>query len=198
MAEAAKLQPAQSIWEEGMSLDRVTFSYPLRNRTVLRDVSISFAANQSTALVGTSGSGKSTAASLLTRVLEPVSGAVRLGGVDVKEIDRDWMRRNVAQVPQAPTLFTASVFVNISYGVADASAQDVEAAARAADAHDFICRLPHGYHTVVKDTTLSGGQRQRIAIARALFRKPKVLVCCHSAHMPGLHGLTNTCCLGAH
>eukprot|EP00892_Ulva_mutabilis_P000549 jgi/Ulvmu1/10495/UM064_0033.1 len=171
-----QLQPGPSIWEEGMSLDGVSFMYPLRNRTVLRDVSIPFAANQSTALVGTSGSGKSTAASLLTRVLEPSSGTVRLGRLDVRNIDRDWIRRHVAQVPQTPMLFTASVFINISYGFSNPSEEAVEAAARAANAHEFICRLPHGYHTVVKDTTLSGGQRQRIAIARALFRKPKVLI----------------------
>lgn len=172
----AKLRPPQSVWENGMSLDRVSFEYPRRNRTVLREVSIPFAPNKSTALVGTSGSGKSTAAALLARVLEPTSGVVRLGGIDVKEIDRDWMRRHVAQVPQSPTLFTASVLDNISYGFPQASMEEVEAAARAADAHDFICRLPHAYDTFVNDTTLSGGQRQRIAIARALFRKPKMLV----------------------
>lgn len=189
--ETTKLKPPAAVWDEGMSLDCVSFVYPMRNRSVLRDVSINFSANQSTALVGTSGSGKSTAAALLARVLKPTSGTVRLGDFDVKDIDRDWMRHHLAQVPQSPTLFTASVFDNISYGFPEASVDDVQAAAKAADAHDFICRLPHGYSTIVKDSALSGGQRQRIAIARALFRQPRVLVWLLCL-MPVLHQCSHT------
>lgn len=191
-ADAAKLKPPAAVWDEGMSLDCVSFMYPMRNRMVLRDVSINFYANQSTALVGTSGSGKSTAAALLARLLKPTSGTVRLGDFDVEDIDRDWMRHHIAQVPQSPTLFTASVFDNISYGFSEASAVDVEAAAKAADAHDFICRLPDGYGTIVKDSALSGGQRQRIAIARALFRQPRVLVWLLCL-IPVLHQCSHTC-----
>lgn len=176
-SNAGNLIPPDGIWHDGMSLESVSFEYPSRDRKVLRDVSVQFPANQSTALVGSSGSGKSTVAALLTGVLQPSSGAVLLGSIDVRNVYRRWMRNHIALVPQLPTLFTASVFDNISYGSSSASAMDVEAAAKAADAHGFICRLPHGYDTMIKDSVLSGGQRQRIAIARALFRKPRVLVC---------------------
>jgi len=162
-----------------LELEGVGFAYPSRpNLSVLRAVSLAIAPGEVLALVGPSGAGKSTVASLVGRLYDPVAGAVRLDGRDLRELDPTWWRRQVGVVAQEPVLFSASVSENIRYGREGASDAEVEAAARAANAHDFVSRFPDGYQTQVgeRGVKLSGGQKQRIAIARAVLKDPRILV----------------------
>jgi ATP-binding cassette subfamily B protein len=160
-----------------LALRDVGFSY-VDGHPVLDGVTIEFPAGQTTALVGATGSGKTTLAKLLLRFYDPDSGAVTLDGVDVRELDRTQLRRGVALVAQDVFLFHGTVRDNIAYGRPEASDADVEAAARVAEAHDFIVELPDGYDTIVgeRGQKLSGGQRQRLSIARALLTDAPVLV----------------------
>ncbi len=130
------------------------------------------------ALVGPSGGGKTTVVSLLPRFWDVDKGQVRLDGIDVRSLRLADLREAVGVVPQEPALFSGTVRENIAYARPGASAADVESAARAAHAHEFIERLPHGYDTLVgeRGVKLSGGQRQRVAIARAILKDPAVLV----------------------
>jgi ATP-binding cassette subfamily B protein len=130
------------------------------------------------ALVGASGSGKSTILNLLLRFYDPTSGAILIDGRDVRNVTQVSLRSQFGVVFQDSILFNASVFENIRVGYPNASRRQVELAARAAEIHDFVVSLPHGYETVVgeRGSQLSGGQRQRIAIARALVREPSVLI----------------------
>ena len=126
------------------------------------------------ALIGHTGSGKTTLASLVPRFYDATAGRVLVDGVDVRDVTRRSLRREIGVISQDPFLFSASVRDNIAFGVPDAPHEEVEAAARAAQAHEFIVELPHGYDTVIgeRGITLSGGQRQRLAIARALAHRP--------------------------
>jgi ATP-binding cassette, subfamily B, bacterial len=130
------------------------------------------------ALVGPSGAGKSTVLQLLLRFYDPQSGAVRLDGVDLRDLSRAEFRRHLALVPQDPVIFATSARENIRFGRPEATDAEVEQAARAAAAHDFIAALPAGYDTEVgeRGMMLSGGQKQRIAIARAILRDAPVLL----------------------
>jgi ATP-binding cassette subfamily B protein len=129
-------------------------------------------------LVGPSGGGKSTLANLLTRFYDVTSGAVLIDGIDVRALDSGEYRRQVGIVLQDPYLFHGSVLDNIRYGMPGATLEEVIVAARAANAHDFVCKLPLGYDTLVGERghTLSGGERQRVSIARAILRDPRVLI----------------------
>ncbi len=174
---AGGLAPASS--EGEMVLDSVSFAYPTRpDVTVLHEVTLVLRPGRVVALVGHSGSGKSTVASLLARFYDPAGGMVRYDGADVRALDPDWLRRQVGMVSQEPVLFAASIADNIRYGRPSATDAEVEAAARVANAHVFIHELPERYATLVgeRGVRLSGGQRQRIAIARAVLKDPKVLV----------------------
>jgi ATP-binding cassette subfamily B protein len=161
----------------GISFSGVTFGYA-RSEPVLRDFSISVEPGETLALVGTSGSGKSTVSLLLPRFYDVHAGAVRVGGADVRTLRLGSLRSTVGVVFEEAFLFSDTVFSNIAYGMPDASRAEVERAAKAAEAHDFIEALPLGYDTVVgeRGLTLSGGQRQRVALARALLSDPRVLV----------------------
>jgi ATP-binding cassette, subfamily B, bacterial len=158
-------------------IERVTFGYEAGS-PVIRDVTVSALPGQVVALVGRSGAGKSTLLSLVSRLFDPWSGRVTLDGVDLRALQVDAVRANVAVVLQEPFLLPLSIAENIAYGRPGATPEEIVDAATAAQAHGFITRLPDGYDTMVGElgATLSGGERQRIAIARALLRDAPVLV----------------------
>ncbi|GAA2963080.1 ABC transporter ATP-binding protein [Actinokineospora diospyrosa] len=160
-----------------VELEDVRFGYT-RSEPVLAGVSLRISPGETVALVGTAGSGKSTVSLLLPRFYDVQSGAIRVGGVDLRELRLASLRRAVGVVFEEAFLFSDTVGANIAYGRPEATAVDIEAAARAAQAHEFIEALPNGYDTVVgeRGLTLSGGQRQRVALARALLSDPRVLV----------------------
>jgi len=147
-------------------------------RTVLDDVDLDVPAGRTVALVGATGSGKTSLASLISRLYDASSGSVLIDGADVRDVELRSLRQAVAVVSDDPFLFSATVAENIAYARPDASAAEIERAARRAQAHEFIARLPQGYETRVgeRGLTLSGGQRQRLAIARALLADPRVLI----------------------
>ncbi|HEX5614384.1 MAG TPA: ABC transporter ATP-binding protein [Acidimicrobiia bacterium] len=160
-----------------VEFDAVTFGY-LRREPVLRDFSLRVESGETVALVGTSGSGKSTIGLLLPRFYDVQEGAVRVDGIDVRDVTLESLRRHLGVVFEDSFLFSDSVRANIAFARPDATDAEVEAAARAAEAHEFITELPNGYDTVVGEfgLTLSGGQRQRVALARALLSDPHILL----------------------
>ncbi|MGH9037830.1 MAG: ABC transporter ATP-binding protein [Acidimicrobiia bacterium] len=155
----------------------VTFAY-VAGRPVLHQVDLEVAAGQVVALVGATGAGKSTLAGLVPRLYDPDQGAVLVDGVDVRRFTLESLQAQVAVVPQESVLLRATVAENIAYGRAGATRTEIEEAAWAANAHDFVMALPLGYDTLVEERgeTLSGGQRQRLAIARALVRQAPILI----------------------
>ncbi|HWT95199.1 MAG TPA: ABC transporter ATP-binding protein [Solirubrobacteraceae bacterium] len=170
--------PALPPGSGAVRFDHVTLRYDGANRDALHDVDLEVAAGTTVALVGATGSGKTTLAQLIGRLYDPTEGRVLVDGADVRSVDVVSLRRAVAIVDDDPFLFSDTVHANIAYAREDASREEVEEAARRAQAHDFIARLPEGYDTRVgeRGLTLSGGQRQRIAIARALLADPRVLI----------------------
>lgn len=157
----------------------VSFSYPERpDVPVLKDVSIKLADNECVAIVGASGSGKSTMAALLQRLYEPESGRITIGSADILSTDVAHLRDHVSVVSQNPHLFDATIAENIAYGTTGLSDMDIQRAARAANVHDFIMSLPNKYDTMVGENAslISGGQAQRLQIARALARPSNILI----------------------
>ncbi len=165
--------------EGAIAFKDVTFHYPARpNFAALEGISLTVKPGETVALVGPSGAGKSTIIQLLERFYDPATGVVELDGVDLRNMRRDDFRKHIAMVPQDAVVFATSARENIRFGRPDATDGEVEAAAKAAAAHDFLSRLPDGYDTYVgeRGVMLSGGQKQRIAIARAILRDAPVLL----------------------
>ena len=160
-----------------IALRGVTFAYE-SEQAVLRDVDLEIAAGEIIALVGPSGAGKSTLFNLIPRFYDPGEGAILVDGVDIRRVTQGSLREQIGIVPQETLLFGGSIRENILYGKLDAGEDEMIAAARSANAHDFISQLPKGYDTVVgeRGIKLSGGQRQRVAIARALLKDPAILL----------------------
>jgi ATP-binding cassette, subfamily B, bacterial len=175
--------PAPSLAPQGSALgigfERVTFAYPARpDSPALERFTLQVAPGERVALVGPSGAGKSTVFALLLRFYDPQAGAVRIGGVDLRNMDPRAARRLVAVVPQDPVIFAASVLENVRYGRPDASREAVAAACEQACALEFIARLPQAFDTPLgeRGITLSGGQKQRLSIARALLADRPILL----------------------
>ncbi|MEV5750326.1 ABC transporter ATP-binding protein [Actinoallomurus sp. NPDC052308] len=161
-----------------VAFDNVTFSYPGKDRPAIENLSFRAGPEELVLLTGPSGSGKSTITKLLLRFYDPRFGRIRLDGVDIRELSLATLRDTVTLMQQETMLFPGTVRDNIAYGRPDATDEQIAAAARSAEAHDFIAALPQGYDTPVgqRGRLLSGGQRQRIAIARAMLRDSPVLI----------------------
>jgi ATP-binding cassette, subfamily B, bacterial len=176
IVDAPDAVPLETISKE-IKFDRVHFHYT-PNRMILKDLSFTIHAGDHVGIVGHTGSGKSTIANLIMRMYDVVSGSVSIDGTDIKKIKIEDLRRNIAIVSQEIFLFRGTIADNIRYAKPNASMAEVIAAARAANAHDFILSLPEGYQTMVGSgsRSLSGGERQRISIARALLLSPSLLI----------------------
>ncbi len=160
-----------------VELDDVTFTYKGRER-VLENLSLRVPPGARVAIVGPSGSGKSTLVKLLFRFHDPTGGAVKIDGVDLRQLSQDDRRKVLAIVPQEPVLFNDTIAANVRFGKPDATQEEIEEACRLANIHDFVASLPQAYETVVgeRGVKMSGGEKQRVAIARAIIRDPKILV----------------------
>jgi ATP-binding cassette subfamily B protein len=177
MTDAADAVPFRAKQGE-IVFDRVRFSYANKEAPIYDDFSLVIRPGEKVALVGTSGSGKSTFVKLVQRLYDVQGGAVRIDGQDIRSVTQESLRRAIALVPQEPILFHRSIATNIAYGKPDAGMEEIIAAAKKAFAHEFIQSLPHGYDTLVgeRGVKLSGGERQRIAIARAILADCPILI----------------------
>jgi subfamily B ATP-binding cassette protein MsbA len=173
-------QPQSLASVEGqLSFHDVSFSYGDRdNQIVLTNIRLDVRAGEILAIVGPSGAGKSTLVTLIPRFFDPTEGSISLDGIDLRELHLDNLRSHIASVPQETQLFSGTIAENIRYGRSDATNQEVQEAAQAANAHDFINSFPQAYETIVgeRGVKLSGGQRQRVAIARAILKNPRILI----------------------
>ena len=179
LATPATATPLPAPLQGRIQMQGVGFHYPTRPDTAaLQDFSLTVEPGETVALVGPSGAGKSTVFQLLLRFHDPEAGRITLDGVDLRELEPEVLRRQVALVPQDPVIFGTTARENIRYGRLEADAAQIEAAARSAEAHDFLVDLPQGYDSELgeRGARLSGGQQQRLAIARALLKDAPVLL----------------------
>ena len=165
-------------FEKGITFKGVSFSYEGGSKKVLSDINLEIPKGKTIAIVGASGAGKSTLVDLIPRFYDPSEGSICIDGVDIKDLTLGSLRSLMGNVNQDPILFNDTIFNNIAFGVKNATLEQVEAAARIANAHDFIMEKEEGYNTNVGDrgVKLSGGQRQRISIARAILKNPPILI----------------------
>jgi ATP-binding cassette subfamily B protein len=168
------IRPTESL--STVVFDHVTFSYPGAEAPVVTDVTFTTRPGQTTAIIGSTGSGKTTLVNIVARLFDVTEGSVRLGGVEVRELDPDVLWHRIGLVPQKPYLFSGTIRSNLKYGKEDATDEEIWEALRIAQAEDFVSAMPGGLDAVVEQggTNVSGGQRQRLAIARAVVRKPDV------------------------
>jgi ABC-type multidrug transport system fused ATPase/permease subunit len=162
-----------------ISFKSVHFQYPSRpDVKILQGFNLDIKAGETIALVGSSGCGKSTCIQLIQRFYDATSGSVTIDDNDITKLNLTWLRNKIGVVGQEPALFAATIADNIKYGNLSATQDDIEKAAKKANAHNFIKSLPRGYNTLIgeRGAQISGGQKQRIAIARALIREPKILL----------------------
>lgn len=176
MSDAPHAKPVKAISGE-VVFEGVSFAYN-QTRPVLTGIDLYVSPGECVALVGPSGAGKSTIAALLQRLHDPTSGSIRIDGVDLKDMKQRSLRERIGVVSQDALLFNDTVRNNIAYGRPDAGTDEITAAAKAANAHDFIMRLPRGYDTLIgeRGSLLSAGERQRLSIARALIKDPPILI----------------------
>jgi len=171
----ALLEPPREA-QGALLFSHVAMKYPTGH--ALRNIDLEIPAGSTVALVGHTGSGKSTLVSLIPRLIDPTAGAVYLDGANLRDLDPEWLRRQIGFVPQETFLFSATLAENIAFGVEDAGEEDIQRAAELAGLAPDIAGFPAGYQTMIgeRGLTLSGGQKQRVAIARAILRNPRILI----------------------
>lgn len=161
-----------------MEFQNVYFKYSTGKNCILEDINFTITPGETLAIIGSTGSGKSSLINLLPRFYDPIKGKIKIDGIDIKDMDIKELRKEIGIVPQKVLLFTGTIEENIKWGNEKASFQDIEEVCKIAEAHDFILSFNDGYNTYLGQggVNLSGGQKQRISIARALIRKPKILI----------------------
>jgi len=176
-AEAEGKGEKPVLTDTSICYDHVAFSYQ-KDQSVLKDISFIVPDGQIYAIVGPSGAGKTTISNLLPRIYDVTSGCVRVGGVDVRDFDLGYLRSQIGVVTQDTYLFNGTILENLRYANEDASMEDIEAACRTANIHDFITGLPESYNTMVgnRGLKLSGGEKQRVSIARVILKNPRILI----------------------